>query len=79
MPLTAFLGYAQMLQSRKRDLAYIDRTADKMLQSAQAQARLVDDLLDVSRIVSGKLHIKMQPVDLLAVVQARARHGPASH
>jgi signal transduction histidine kinase/PAS domain-containing protein/ActR/RegA family two-component response regulator len=69
-PLTAFLGYAQMLQSRTRDMSYIDRTAEKMLQSAQAQARLVDDLLDASRIVSGKLHIKMQPADLIAVVQA---------
>jgi PAS domain S-box-containing protein len=69
-PLTAFLGYAQMLQMRQRDAAYIARTVDKMVRSAQAQAQLIDDLLDISRIVSGKIRIDSAPVDLTDVVLA---------
>jgi PAS domain S-box-containing protein len=69
-PLTAFLGYAQLLQSRKRDEAYVARMVEKLVRSAKAQAQLIDDLLDVSRIVSGKLRIAPEPVDLLPVIHA---------
>jgi PAS domain S-box-containing protein len=69
-PLTAFLGYAQMLQLRQRDEAYIARTVEKMVRSAKSQAQLIEDLLDVSRIVSGKLRLDPQPVDMRAVVRA---------
>jgi PAS domain S-box-containing protein len=69
-PLTAFLGYAQLLQTRKRDEAYIARTVQKMVQSAKTQAQLIEDLLDVSRIVSGKLRIEPQPTELIPVVRA---------
>jgi len=69
-PLTAFLGYAQLLQSRKRDEAYLARTLDKMVQSARAQAQLIEDLLDVSRIVTGKLRIERKSLDLTTVINA---------
>jgi PAS domain S-box-containing protein len=69
-PLTAFLGYAQMLQRRPRDEAYVSRTVDKMVRSALAQAQLIEDLLDVSRIVSGRLRLELRPLDLAPVVQA---------
>jgi PAS domain S-box-containing protein len=69
-PLTAFLGYAQMLQLRKRDEAYVARTVEKMVRNAQAQAQLIDDLLDVSRVVSGRLRIELRPIDLTAVIHA---------
>jgi PAS domain S-box-containing protein len=69
-PLTAFLGYTQLLQRRKHDEAYVARTVEKMAHSAQAQAQLIEDLLDVSRIVSGKLRIQPQPIDLTAVIRA---------
>jgi PAS domain S-box-containing protein len=69
-PLTAFLGYAQLLTSRRRDEAYVARTAEKMLRSAQAQAQLIEDLLDISRIVSGKLQLEPTAVDLHGVVRA---------
>jgi signal transduction histidine kinase/GAF domain-containing protein len=69
-PLTAFLGYAQLLQTRKRDEAYLARTLDKMVQSARAQAQLIEDLLDVSRIVTGKLWLERAPIDLVAVIGA---------
>lgn len=69
-PLTAFLGYAQLLQRGNRDAAYVSRTVDKMVQSAKAQAELIEDLLDVSRIVSGKLRIEPEPIELLDVISA---------
>lgn len=69
-PLTAFLGYTQLLQRGKRDEAFIARTVETMLQSARAQAVLIEDLLDVSRIVTGKLRISLGPVALGDVVRA---------
>ncbi|NTU85733.1 MAG: HAMP domain-containing histidine kinase, partial [Chloroflexales bacterium] len=69
-PLTAFLGYAQMLQMRKRDEAYVARTVAKMVQSAKAQGQLIEDLLDISRIVSGRLRITAQSIALIPVVEA---------
>ncbi|NTU86190.1 MAG: PAS domain-containing protein, partial [Chloroflexales bacterium] len=69
-PLTAFLGYAQLLQRRTRDDDTIARTGAPMVQSAQAQAALIEDLLDVSRIVSGKLRIALTPLALIDVIQA---------
>jgi PAS domain S-box-containing protein len=69
-PLTAFLGYAQLLQSRKRDEEYIASTVEKMVRSAKAQAQLIEDLLDISRIVNGKLRLETAPVDLSQIVYA---------
>jgi signal transduction histidine kinase/CheY-like chemotaxis protein len=69
-PLSAILGWTQLLRSgslspekRERALATVER-------NAQAQAHLVEDLLDVSRIVSGKLTIEMEQTDLAAAVAA---------
>lgn len=69
-PLTAFLGYAELLQRRKRDETYIAQTVEKMVKSAKAQAALIEDLLDVSRIVSGKLRMKLEPIELTDVIRA---------
>ncbi len=69
-PLTAFLGYAHLLQRRTGDEAYVKRTVAKMLQSAQTQAALIEDLLDVSRIVSGKLRLDSAPINLITVIHA---------
>jgi signal transduction histidine kinase/PAS domain-containing protein len=69
-PLTAFFGYAQLLQRHKHDEAYIAGAVEKMVQSAKAQAVLIEDLLDVSRIVSGKLRIDSAPIALVDVIQS---------
>lgn len=69
-PLTALLGYAQLLQSRKRDEVYVARTVEKIARSARAQAQITEDLLDIGRIVSGKLRIDPRPIDLIAVILA---------
>lgn len=69
-PLTALLGYAHLLRTRQRDEQYVARTIPKIERSARAQALIVEDLLDMSRIVSGKLRIELAPVDLVPIVQA---------
>ena len=68
-PLNAVLGWIQVLrsgagteESRERALATIDR-------NARAQAQIINDLLDVSRIVTGKFVLKVGPVDLVGVVE----------
>ena len=69
-PLTSFMGYAQLLQRHTSDAEYVSRTVGKMMRSAKAQAQLIEDLLDVSRIVSGKLRFQLERVDMARVAQA---------
>lgn len=77
-PLTAFLGFAELLQRRQHDEAYVARTVEKLVHSARVQAQLIEDLLDVSRIVSGKLRLAIEPIDLAQVVYAALETvGPA--
>jgi PAS domain S-box-containing protein len=69
-PLTSILGYGQILQTRRRDEAYVARTSEKIVRSAKAQAQLIDDLLDVARIVTGKLRLDPRPIDMSTVILA---------
>lgn len=68
-PLNAILGWLQILPSRPNDSALLSRGLGVMDRNAQLLARLVDDILDVSRIVSGKLQIRTTKVDMDEVVQ----------
>jgi len=70
-PLNAVLGWARILQTRKaREPKLIQRALDVIERNAAAQAAMIDDILDVARIVSGKLRLDMQPTDLMHVVLA---------
>lgn len=69
-PLTAIIGWAQRLKSGRLSGARASHAAEVIERSAQAQARLVEDLLDVSRVVTGKLQLTVEPVDLAAVIGA---------
>jgi signal transduction histidine kinase/integral membrane sensor domain MASE1/ActR/RegA family two-component response regulator len=69
-PLTAFLGYAQLLHERPCDDPFIVQAVDKLFHSARMQAQLIDDLLDMSRIVNGKLRIETHPLELRQVIHA---------
>lgn len=71
-PLTPILGWAGMLRRRSLDEATRARAYEVIERSARAQAQLVSDLLDVSRIVAGKLALDVVPVDLNDVVAAAA-------
>jgi signal transduction histidine kinase len=67
-PLNAILGWAHVLESGKRDDAVIARAIRVIRHSAQAQAQLVTHILDVSRIISGRLPLRLSDVDIRAVV-----------
>ncbi len=69
-PLTPILGWAKLMRSAKADPALIAQGLDAIERNARLQTRLIDDLLDVSRIVSGKLHIDKEPTDLRAIVES---------
>lgn len=69
-PLTSILGWARLLQSGQLDERVEQRAVSAIVNGAVMQARLVEDLLDLSRIVTGRLRLDMAPVDLRAVVDA---------
>jgi len=68
-PLTAILGWARSLQSRRYDPDTLERAISAILRNARAQARLVDDLLDAERMARGKLVLKREWVNPGAVLR----------
>ena len=71
-PLTAIMGWAQILRSAGLDGPHALRALETIERNARSQAQLVEDILDVSRIVRGKLRLEIGPVDLAAVVAEAA-------
>lgn len=69
-PLNAILGWAHMLRLGKLTPANVERAVETIYRNAKSQAQLVADLLDVSRIISGKLRLDVRQVDLIAIVNA---------
>jgi signal transduction histidine kinase/integral membrane sensor domain MASE1/CheY-like chemotaxis protein len=69
-PLTAILGWLSMLRSGRLDNETSVRALETVERNAKAQAQLIEDLVDVSRIAGGKLKLDVQPVDLLNVISA---------
>ena len=69
-PLTAILGWAHMLRHSGLDEETARRGLETIERNAQAQAQLVEDILDASRAVAGKLRLSVAAVDLAAVVNA---------
>ena len=69
-PLTAIVGWAEMLGKPQLDPVTAQRAVEVIRRNARMQVQMIDDLLDVSRIVTGKLRLSVQPVDLGAVIIA---------
>lgn len=70
-PLNAILGWTSLLRTeRGGDPGALQRGLETIERNARAQARLIDDVLDVSRIIAGKLAIEAEPVELGAVIRA---------
>jgi signal transduction histidine kinase len=67
-PLTAILGWAALMRTR-RDMD-LGKAIETIERNARLQARLIEDVLDVSRIVTGKLELDLAPIDLTAVLRA---------
>ena len=68
-PLHAILGWARVLEKRPGDPALTREGIEVISRNAKAQADLISDLLDMSRIISGKIHIEMDDVTLSEVIE----------
>jgi len=69
-PLTSVLGWADLLRMTRQDDPVLVEQLGALRKAALMQARLIDDLLDVSRIVTGKLRIVKRPTDLTEAVRS---------
>jgi PAS domain S-box-containing protein len=69
-PLTAIVGWAEMLGNPKLDPTTSLRAGEVIRRNAQMQVQMIEDLLDVSRIITGKLRLSVQPVDLGSIIIA---------
>ena len=69
-PLNAVVGWSRLLRGGQLDPAAASHAIEIVERNALMQKQIVEDLLDVSRIVTGKLRINTQPIDLLLVVHA---------
>lgn len=69
-PLNAIIGWAHMLRSGRLDEATVVRAVETIERNAKSQAQLVEDILDVSRVITGKLRLNTAPVDLAAVINS---------
>jgi signal transduction histidine kinase len=69
-PLTPVVGWIKLLRSGTLDEKSVSQALDAIERNAWLQSRLIDDLLDTSRIATGKLHFEPKPTDLNAAVKA---------
>ncbi|MGE3779369.1 MAG: PAS domain S-box protein, partial [Pirellulaceae bacterium] len=69
-PLNAILGWSQLLATGHLEPADVEQGLDAIQRNARAQTQLIEDLLDMSRIISGKVRLDVQWTDLASVVNA---------
>ncbi|HZX80780.1 MAG TPA: ATP-binding protein, partial [Lysobacter sp.] len=69
-PLTSILGWSEMLASGRLTPAMVERAIGTIDRNARAQAQIIEDLLDISRIVSGKLRLDVREMEVLQPVEA---------
>ena len=71
-PLNAIVGWVQILKMGNPDPDTLQKAVATIGRNAHAQARVIEDLVDVSRIVTGKLHLRFQALDLRVPIEAAA-------
>jgi signal transduction histidine kinase len=69
-PLNAILGWATLMRQGKADGKTLARAIETIERNAKAQAQLIEDLLDVSRMISGNLRLNLEQIDLVSVIKA---------
>jgi CheY-like chemotaxis protein len=69
-PLNSILGYARLLRAETADAEQIKQLVGIIERNGRMQLQLIEDLLDTARIITGKLELEVQPVDLVAVITA---------
>ncbi|HEX8185440.1 MAG TPA: ATP-binding protein, partial [Blastocatellia bacterium] len=67
-PLNAIMGWSHMLVKGKLDEETVVRAAETIERNAKAQAQLIEDILDVSRVITGKLRLNIGPVDMASII-----------
>ncbi|HAZ46316.1 MAG TPA: hybrid sensor histidine kinase/response regulator [Cyanobacteria bacterium UBA11369] len=69
-PLNAILGWAKLLRTRQFDQATVTKAIETIERNAKLQTQLIEDLLDISRIIRGKLTLEPQPTSLVTAIAA---------
>jgi signal transduction histidine kinase/DNA-binding response OmpR family regulator len=69
-PLTAILGWSHLLRTGKLPPVNIESAIETIERNAKAQSQLIDDLLDVSRIITGKLRLEARPIAPAGIIEA---------
>jgi signal transduction histidine kinase/ActR/RegA family two-component response regulator len=69
-PLNAILGWSRMLAAGNVAEADVQKACERIQRNAETQVRLIDDLLDASRVITGKLRLEIAPMDFACVVGA---------
>ncbi len=67
-PLNGILGWAQLLRGNAHDVEEVEQGLEVIERNARVQTQIISDLLDMSRIISGKLPLEIQPVDLMMLL-----------
>ena len=68
-PLTAILGWSRLLEGSTLDDSVVQQAVETIGRNAKAQAQIVDDILDVSRIITGNLYLDLHPLEVVPVVE----------
>ena len=71
-PLNAMLGWLQIIRTTEAGARMVDRAMASIERNAKSQARLVEDLIELSRVVTGKLRLATKPIDMRAAVEHRS-------
>jgi signal transduction histidine kinase/ActR/RegA family two-component response regulator len=69
-PLNAMLGWAKLLRAGKLSDDKVEQGLEVIERNARSQAQLIEDLLDISRIITGKLRLSVRPVSPVAIIEA---------
>ena len=69
-PLNVMLGWAKILQGGNYTSATLEHAIEVIERSARSQQKMIEDLLDSARIISGKLRLEIQPVEMTSVIEA---------
>jgi len=69
-PLNAILGWSAMLRQRTLSEDKVLRALETIERNAKSQAQLIEDILDISRIITGKLRLQVRPVNLVPVIES---------
>lgn len=69
-PLNAISGWARLLRDGVLDRPAMERAVETIVRSAKAQGQIIEDILDVSRIITGKIRLEVAPVEVVTVIEA---------